>query len=60
MSDDREVPGTFPLLDRHYIQSRYPNGFASGYPAEFYDLETARRALQHARTILQFVREHLA
>lgn len=47
-------------LDRHYIQPRYPNSFASGYPAEFYDLETAQRALQHARTILQFVREHLA
>lgn len=47
-------------LDRHYIQPRYPNGFASGYPAEFYDADTAQRALDDARTILQFVRENLA
>jgi len=34
-------------LDRHYIQPRYPNGFATSYPAEFYDRETAERALTY-------------
>jgi len=24
-------------LDRHYIQPRYPNGFISGHPAEYYN-----------------------
>lgn len=44
-------------LDRHYIQPRYPNGFDSGYPAEFYDRETAERVLAYGNAILAFVRE---
>lgn len=47
-------------LDRHYIQPRYPNGFATGYPAEFYDEETAKRALTYGTEILEFVQSHLA
>ncbi len=47
-------------LDRHYIQSRYPNGFATGYPAEFYDQETAERALAYGTEILEFVQGHLS
>ncbi len=43
-------------LDRHYIQPRYPNGFDSGYPAEFYDQETAERVLAHGIAVLEFVR----
>lgn len=46
-------------LDRHYIQPRYPNGFSSGYPGEFYDRETAERALAYATEILAFVQDHL-
>ncbi len=46
-------------LDRHYIQPRYPNGFSSGYPAEFYDRETAERALTYATEILEFVQDHV-
>ncbi len=42
-------------LDRHYIQPRYPNGFDSGYPAEFYDLDTAERVLAYGVAILEFV-----
>jgi HEPN domain-containing protein len=45
-------------LDRHYIQSRYPNGFAAGYPGEYYDLSTANAAIESARTILGFAEEH--
>jgi HEPN domain-containing protein len=47
-------------LDRHYIQPRYPNGFATGYPAEFYDRETAERALAYGTEILEFVQNSLA
>ncbi|HUX75323.1 MAG TPA: hypothetical protein VMY40_01635 [Anaerolineae bacterium] len=36
------------------------NGFATGYPAEFYDQETARRALACGTEILEFVQGHLA
>lgn len=47
-------------LDRHYIQPRYPNGFATGYPAEFYDRETAERVLTYGTEILEFVQSCLA
>ena len=42
-------------LDRHYVQSRYPNSFPEGFPGEFYDEETARRCVACARGILSFV-----
>jgi hypothetical protein len=42
------------------IQPRYPNGFATGYPAEFYDQETAERALAYGTEILEFVQDLLA
>ncbi|MET1159564.1 MAG: HEPN domain-containing protein [Thermoprotei archaeon] len=44
-------------LDRHYIPSRYPNAHPEGTPHEAYDEETSRRALQAAKTILDFVKE---
>jgi HEPN domain-containing protein len=46
-------------LDRHYIQPRYPNGFATGYPAEFYDQETAERVEGYGTEIVEFVQSHL-
>ena len=46
-------------LDRHYIQPRYPNGFAAGYPGEFYDAQTAAAAVEHVDAILQFVETHV-
>lgn len=47
-------------LDRHYIQPRYPNSFATGYPGEFYDQEIAGRCLEYAERILRFVEENLS
>jgi HEPN domain-containing protein len=46
-------------LDRHYIQPRYPNGFASGYPAQFYDLSSAGSAIDRAQQILVYVEGHI-
>lgn len=46
-------------LDRHYIPSRYPNAFESGYPALYYDLEVAERALRCADDIIKWVRGEL-
>lgn len=42
-------------LDRHYIQSRYPNGFPEGYPSEYYGAELAKRCLAYAKKFLEFV-----
>jgi HEPN domain-containing protein len=41
-------------LDRHYIQTRYPNGFAEGYPAQYYDEKLATECVSHARNVIEF------
>ena len=46
-------------LDRHYIQPRYPNGFASGYPAEYYNEKTAQECVDYARDIIQFAKQEI-
>lgn len=46
-------------LDRHYIPSRYPNAFESGYPGMYYDRPTAERAVNAAERIIEWVRLRL-
>jgi len=46
-------------LDRHYIQPRYPNGFASGYPAEYYNQKTANTCIIYAKIINSFVKKEV-
>ncbi len=46
-------------LDKDYIQTRYPNGFADGAPADYYTARNAREAIAHAEAILAFCRSHL-
>lgn len=43
-------------LDKHYIPTRYPNGFDSGAPTDFYTDEESKSAIQHAEEILDFCR----
>ena len=43
-------------LDKHYIPTRYPNGFERGAPVDFYTREEAERAIAHAEAILEFCR----
>lgn len=47
------------MLDKHYIPTRYPNGFASGAPTDFYTEEEARNAIRHAEAILEFCRDQI-
>lgn len=54
-----EMPSHARELDRHYIQPRYPNGFVSGYPGQYYDEITADRAIGFAQEILDFVAGHV-
>ncbi|MBI2889631.1 MAG: HEPN domain-containing protein [Nitrospirae bacterium] len=44
------------MLDKHYIPSRYPNGFESGAPNDFYTREEAVVAVAAAEAILGFCR----
>lgn len=41
-------------LDRHYIPTRYPNGFDSGAPKEYYTDEDAEQAIEDAKRIYDF------
>ena len=47
------------LLDKHYIPTRYPNGFDSGAPTDFYTEEEARRAIECAEGIIEFCRHQV-
>ena len=46
-------------LDKLYIPTRYPNGFESGAPADYYTRKESEEAIRHAEDILSFVRAHL-
>jgi HEPN domain-containing protein len=47
------------MLDKHYIPTRYPNGFESGAPTDFYTEGEARRAIQGAEEIIEFCRRQI-
>lgn len=47
------------LLDAHYIPTRYPNGFAEGKPADYYNEQKAKEAVSAARDIIRFCQDHL-
>lgn len=47
------------LLDAYYIPTRYPNGFAEGKPADYYNATKAREGLDAADAIIQFCQNHL-
>jgi HEPN domain-containing protein len=47
------------MLDKHYIPTRYPNGFASGAPTDFYTKEEALTAIRNAEAILEFCRDQV-
>jgi HEPN domain-containing protein len=47
------------LLDLYYIPPRYPNGFASGKPADYFTEAQAREALDAADQIIRFCEGYL-
>lgn len=54
-----EVRESGLLLDRYYIITRYPNGFAQGVPGDYFLLKDALEAIDHASRVLEFVRGRL-
>ena len=48
------------LLDKHYLGARYPSSLPGGVPAEAYDAEDSRRALDIAKDVREFVEIQLA
>jgi HEPN domain-containing protein len=49
-----EIVDASKRLDKHYIPSRYPNGFPSGAPVDYYLKEDAEKAIQDAEQIIRF------
>jgi HEPN domain-containing protein len=47
-------------LDKHYITSRYPNGFEQGAPLDYYTRPEAERSIQDAQAIIHFCEDILA
>ena len=58
LSDKVKVPQKLleagKILDKHYIPTRYPNGFDSGIPADYYTKREAQEAIKNAREIIKF------
>ncbi len=55
----QEVIEWAQLLDAYYIPARYPNGFAEGKPADYFNQKLAREALHAATNIIRFCKDHL-
>ncbi len=47
------------LLDKLYIQTRYPNGFSSGSPMDFYSQKDAKQAIQSSERLMKWVKERI-
>ncbi len=46
-------------LDKHYIPTRYPNGFERGAPVDFYTKKEALEAIGDAEAILEYCRSKI-
>ncbi len=46
-------------LDKHYIPTRYPNGFERGAPTDFYTRREAEQAIGNAEAILEWCRRQV-
>jgi HEPN domain-containing protein len=47
-------------LDKHYIPTRYPNGFERGAPVDFYTHREAEQAIDNAEKILEWCRGQIS
>ena len=55
----RDLPDSARALDKHYIQTRYPNGFDAGAPTDYYTERDAREPIAHAKSILEFCKAEI-
>ena len=46
-------------LDKHYIPTRYPNGFERGAPTDFYTHDEAALAIRQAEAIVEYCRRQI-
>lgn len=55
----RELVDRAKRLDKHYIPTRYPNGFERGAPTDLYTLAEAEQAIADSEAILEFCRRQV-
>ncbi len=46
-------------LDKVYVTSRYPNGFASGQPGDYFNAQDSTELMTYARQILDWCRSQI-
>ncbi|HEV2426367.1 MAG TPA: HEPN domain-containing protein [Terriglobia bacterium] len=54
-----EVLDSARELDKVYVTSRYPNGFVSGSPSDYFTAASSRSLVQHAEQVLNFCRSQV-
>lgn len=58
LAHQRTVPANLisaaKRLDKHYLPTRYPNGFDTGAPKDYYTVEEAGLAIDDAEQIYEF------
>lgn len=63
LKDHIEIPEKIKesaqFLDIFYISTRYPNGFVSGKPADYFNRSKAQEAISEASNIIRFCESHL-
>lgn len=48
------------VIDKHYIPARYPNGFDSGAPTDYFTAAEGKAAVEIAGEIIEFCKNFLA
>ena len=56
---DASLVDVAKALDKHYIPTRYPNGFERGAPTDFYTHDEAALAIRQAEAIVEYCRRQI-
>jgi HEPN domain-containing protein len=48
------------ILDKYYIPARYPNGFDTGAPVDYFTEKEAKEAIGYADKIIRFCKDNIA
>jgi len=59
LTPDESLLDRAKALDKHYIPTRYPNGFERGAPVDFYTENEAAVAINNAEAILEYCRRQI-
>jgi HEPN domain-containing protein len=54
-----EILNAAQQLDRVYVTSRYPNGFAWGSPSDYFNERDSRELIAYAKQILEWCRSQI-